>query len=223
MDHSEGGSSYFGQVGLITINPYYWKTKGAFARFWTFELLPDSPNGVPVPVNRPYNAGDGYRRGVEVQTQMFFKFLPGIFKNFGFAANATYVDSRLEYTKIPNAVTEAPAFAPLTGVAKNTYNIAALFERGTLNARISYNYNGAILLAPLANPIVNSRYLAPRDWMDLAINYNIPHGPLANLGFSLQVQNALASVRRAYFGYPDQPENVVYMARTYGGTIRYRF
>lgn len=212
---------YFGQTGLITVNPYYWQMKGAFADFWTFETL-DSTTGVSVPVRRPYNAGEGYRRGVELQGQMFFRFLPGILKNFGIIANYTYTEGKLSFKKIPNAVTDPPAEVPLVGVAKNTFNLTGLFERGTLNARVSYNYNDRFLTS-LATPLRNSNYLAPRNWMDIAVNYSIPKGSLQNLGISLQVQNALASVRRSYYGYPDQPESVIYMARTYGGTIRYKF
>ncbi len=212
---------YFDQTGLITVNPFYWKTKGAFTDFWTLETL-DTNTGVQVPVRRPYNAGDGYRRGVEVQAQLFFRFLPGILRNFGVAANYTYTEGELKFSKIPNATTEAPATLPLVGVSRNTYNVTGMFERGTLNARVIYNYNDRILLNTIT-PLRNSLYLAPRGWMDVAVNYSVPDGPLRNLGFSLQVQNALASVRRAYYGFPDQPEGVTYMARTYGGTIRYRF
>lgn len=212
---------YFGKTGLITVNPFYWKLDGSINYFETLELIEDGDTTLSR-VWKPYNAGNGYRRGAEVQAQTFFTFLPGILKNFGIQANYTYVESKQEYSTIPNSTTGARGSVPLTKTPKHVYNIVGMFERGTLNARVSYNYNGAILDS-LAGNLRLSNYIVPRTWMDVAINYSIPRGPLQNLGFSLQVQNVLASTRRSFYGFPDQPRDVIYMARTYGGTVRYRF
>ncbi len=213
---------YFGRTGIISINPFYWKLNGSIGFFNTLELI-EEDDPAPSVVRRPYNAGSGYRRGVEVQAQTFFTFLPGVIKNFGISANYTHVDSLQKFSDIPGSVSLAPATLPLRRVARHVYNVAGLFERGTLNARVSYNFNGAVL-DEVSQPVVrNSTYIAPRDWMDAAINYSIPNGPLRNLGFSIQVQNLLASTRRSFYGFPDQPRDVIYMARTVGGTVRYKF
>ncbi len=213
---------YFGRTGIITVNPFYWKLNGSIGSFNVLELL-DESDPSPSVVRRPFNAGNGYRRGVEVQAQTFFTFLPGIIKNFGFSANYTHVDSLQRFSGFVGAVSATPATLPLRRVARHVYNVAGLFERGTLNARVSYNFNGAVL-DEVSQPVVrNSTYIAPRDWMDAAINYSIPNGPLRNLGFSIQVQNLLASTRRSFYGFPDQPRDVIYMARTIGGTVRYKF
>lgn len=213
---------YFGRVGVITINPFYWNLGNSFASFETLELIEETDTTL-TRVRRPYNAGSGYRRGVEVQAQSFFTFLPGIFRNFGASVNYTYVDAKQTFRRIPGALNAAPASLPLLNTAKHVGNIAGLFERGTLNARVTYNYNGSILDQINSSNLSLSRYIVPRTWMDAAINYAIPSGPLRNLGFSLQIQNVLASTRRSFYGFPDQPRDVIYMARTYGGTIRYRF
>lgn len=213
---------YFGRVGLVTINPFYWKLSNSIANFQTQELLESGQDGRLYTVTRPYNAGQGYRRGVEAQAQTFFTFLPGILKNFGASANVTYTESEQTFNSLPGSTTAPPVKAPIFGIAKYVYNVAGLFERGTLNARVSYNYNGTQLDQQFF-PIENSSYIIPREWMDAAINYTIPNGPLKNLGFSIQVQNVLASARRSFYGYPDQPRDVIFMARTYGGVIRYRF
>ncbi len=213
---------YFGKTGIISVNPFYWKIDGSFAYFDTLELIEEGDTTLSR-VRRPYNAGDGYRRGVELQAQGFFTFLPGILRNFGASVNYTYVESQLKFATVPGTVSGAPLTLPLTGVAKNVYNIVGLFERGGLNARVSYNYNGSILDSVNSGNPRLSQYIVPRTWMDAAINYTIPNGPMKNLGFSLQIQNLLASTRRSFYGFPDQPRDVIYMARTYGGTVRYRF
>lgn len=213
---------YFGRTGILSINPFYWKLEGSVATFETLELIEES-DATPSRVFRPYNAGSGYRRGVEMQAQSFFTFLPGLLRNFGVSANYTYVESLQEFDQIPGSPTGAPASLPIARLAKHVYNIAGLFERGTLNARLSYNYNGTVLDSVNSGFLRGSTYVAPRTWMDAAINYTIPRGPLENLGFSVQVQNVLAGTRRSFYGFPDQPRDVIYMARTYGGTVRYRF
>lgn len=214
---------YFSQNGLVTINPFYWKTDGSFTNFSTLELVEGGAADVLYLISRPYNAGKGYRRGIEVQAQGFFTFLPGILKYFGGQINYTFIDAKREFTSIPGATNSAPVTIPVFGIARHVGNLTGLFERGSLSARVSYNYNGKELDNAFGGPIRNSSYILPREWMDAAINYTVPNGPLKNLGFSVQVQNVLASTRRSFYGYPDQPRDVIFMARTYGGTIRYRF
>lgn len=214
---------YFGKNGLITVNPFYWKLSGSIANATTIEALDEGTEGLLYSITRPYNTGEGYRRGVEVQAQTFFTFLPGILKNFGVIANYTYVESLRTWNALPGATSAVPVSLPIERTPKHVYNLQALFERGSLNARLSYNYNGSLLDSVNTALVRESTYVVPRDWMDAAINYTIPRGPLKNIGFSLQVQNVLASARRSFYGHPDLPRDVIYMARTYGGTIRYRF
>lgn len=215
---------YFGRIGTVTVNPFYWKLNGGVANFTTLEEVEGGADGVLYQINRPYNAGAGYRRGVEAQAQSFFTFLPGILKNFGAVLNYTYIESQQTFNAIPGSSTAAPATLPIVRIPKHVFNAQALFERGTLNARVSYNYNGSVIDGYDTNvPVRFARYVAPRTWMDAAINYTISDGLLKNVGFSLQVQNVLASARRSFYGFPDQPRDVIYMARTYGGTVRYKF
>lgn len=215
---------FFGRIGTITINPFYWKINGTFANFQTLENVSEGSPDLLYRISKPYNAGNGYRRGVELQAQTFFTFLPGILKNFGVIGNYTYVESLLRFDSIPGSPTAPPASVPIVGIPKNVFNVQGLFERGGFNARVSYNFNGRLIDGYDSGvPLTLSRYVAPRDWMDAAINYTVLSGPLKNLGFSIQVQNVLAATRRSFYGFPDQPRDVTYMARVYGGTVRYRF
>ncbi len=211
---------YFGKTGLVSVAPFYWQLDGAFTNFQALEFYDEDP--IPFVITRPYNAGKGYRRGVELQAQTFFTFLPGPLSGFGAQANYTYTESSLKFSALPGARTNSPASAPIVGTAKNVFNVAGLFERGGLNARVSYNWRGKIL-TEIRNPLVNSRYMLPVDWMDAAINYTVRSGLFKGLTLSAQASNILASTRREFYGFPDQPREVIYMSRTYGGGIRYNF
>lgn len=213
---------YFGKVGQIAINPFYWKRTNAITYFTLPEIVAEGGADIVYNINRPYNAGGGYRRGVEMSAQGFFTFLPGILRRFGVQANYTYIESRLEFQSVPGAINGAPVTVPLARTPKHVYNLVGLFEDGPLNARVSYNYNGTYLDS-IANPVRLSTYVAPRTWMDVSVNYTVPSGFLKNLSVSLQVQNALAGVRRSFYGYPDQPRDVIYMSRVIGGSMRYKF
>ncbi|MEH3104985.1 MAG: TonB-dependent receptor [Sphingomonas phyllosphaerae] len=211
---------YFGKTGLITIAPFYWKLKGAITNFYIQEQL--YADAGLYDVLRPYNAGKGYRRGFEVQGQTFFSFLPGIMKSFGVQANYTYTDSKLEWDKVPGAENDPPSSTPLTNTAKNVFNLVGLFERDGLNARLSYNWRGKILTG-IQYPLYLSQYMLPVDWMDAAVNYEFKNGPFKGLILSGQVSNIMASTRRTFYGFPDQPREVIYQSRTYGGSVRYKF
>ncbi|MBN2973288.1 TonB-dependent receptor [Roseomonas aeriglobus] len=103
---------YFGRNALIAVNPFYWKRQGQFASFQTQEVIPEGIPDVLYTIWRPYNAGRGYRRGVETQLQTFFTFLPGILRNFGVLLNYTYVESKREFSSIPGARNAPPASTP---------------------------------------------------------------------------------------------------------------
>lgn len=95
-------------------------------------------------------------KGLEVGIQAPFRFLPGVFRNFGAIANATFTDSHITYTSLQGAVTAvAPgtksglATAPLLSVvgpfvnaSKTQYNATLYYEDKRFGARVSYSYRG---------------------------------------------------------------------------------
>ena len=87
-------------------------------------------------------------KGAEIALQMPFSFLPGIFKNFGMIANATFIDSDADYN------VQGPAVVPggglvsgirtntLFGVSKRAYNGTLYYEDAKFSARVSASYRG---------------------------------------------------------------------------------
>ena len=88
-------------------------------------------------VYRPENAGSGRVKGAEASVQTFFDFLPGWLSGFGVQANLTYLDAK---NALPAALGEnAGPLVRLTNASKWTYNVALMYEKGPVSARISYN------------------------------------------------------------------------------------
>lgn len=73
-------------------------------------------------------------RGVEVQWQQPFTFLPGFLKHTGMKANYSFID---------NSAPER-----LRAAAKHNYNLVAYYDDGTFDARVSYTRRGKFLYAP---------------------------------------------------------------------------
>ncbi|MEH3120744.1 MAG: TonB-dependent receptor [Sphingomonas phyllosphaerae] len=211
---------YFGRTGILTIAPFYWKLSGLIGTFQSLEFLDNYPN--PFTVNRPINAGAGYRRGVEVQGQTFFTFLPGILANFGVSGNFTYVESNLNYPAREGVLNLPVGNVPIAGTAPKSATIMGLFERGGMSGRFIWNWRDKFITT-IRNPLRNSDYILPFTWMEANVSYRFTKGSLKNLSVGAQAQNLGASARRTFYGYPDQPNAVVYMARTYGLNVRYNF
>jgi iron complex outermembrane receptor protein len=83
-------------------------------------------------VTNPYNGTGGTLKGVELQYQQPFTFLPDMFKGFGFIGNFTYVDSNVNY-----GTEAAPNYNKLTGQSKTTSNATLYYERDKFSARVS--------------------------------------------------------------------------------------
>ena len=95
-------------------------------------------------VTRRLNGEGGALRGIEIQYQQPFTFLPGLWSNFGFTGNVTWVASEVSYgTAGKNR---------LTGQSKNTANATLYYEDGPFQARVSVAHRSQYLLSfPGAN------------------------------------------------------------------------
>ena len=103
-------------------------------------------------ITRPVNVGTARIDGAEIGWNQFFDFLPAPFDGFGMSANYTYIDS---VTKVPNAAgvdpidTDGSTFGdlPADGLSKNSYNIAAFYEKNNWQVRLAYNWRSQFLLS----------------------------------------------------------------------------
>lgn len=141
---------YFQHEGLLAVAVFY-KNIDSFITSVTEGLAYNTlglPNellqGAAQPtdifqVTRRLNGEGGKLKGIELQYQQPFTFLPGRLKHLGFIGNVTYVDSEVSYgTAGKNR---------LTGQSKNTANATLYYEEGPFQARVSAAYRSQYLLS----------------------------------------------------------------------------
>jgi TonB-dependent receptor len=146
---------YFQKEGLLAVALFY-KDIDSFITsqttgvvFSELGLPEDLLQGAARPtdvfqVTRRINGEGGSLKGVEIQYQQPFTFLPGFWSHFGFTGNVTFVDSEVGYgTAGRNR---------LTGQSKNTVNATLYYEDGPFQARVSAAHRSQYLLSfPGAN------------------------------------------------------------------------
>jgi TonB-dependent receptor len=105
-------------------------------------LLQGSPSGPDdiFTVTRNINGEGGELKGIEIQYQQPFTFLPGVLKNFGFLGNLTLLDSDVNY-----GTTAVPLRDQLTGLSKTGFNTTLYYEDSKFSARISGAYRSDFL------------------------------------------------------------------------------
>ena len=146
---------YFQNEGLLAVAVFYkdidsFITSRTDPIVWSDLGLPnDLLQGAASPtdvfqVTRRLNGEGGWLKGLEIQYQQPFTFLPGLWSNFGFIGNITWVDSEVDYgTAGKNR---------LTGQSKNTANATFYYEDGPFQARVSAAHRSQYLLSfPGAN------------------------------------------------------------------------
>lgn len=134
-------------------------------------------NSLPETSTLKENRAGGTVSGIELSVLHYFDYLPGALSNFGLQANYTYADSQDDDAELVNlpGITE-PGNA-LEGFAKNTYNLIAFYDDGTLQARFAYNWRGEFLHARDggAESIAASLPVHTESYgqLDASISYNI--------------------------------------------------
>jgi iron complex outermembrane recepter protein len=105
-------------------------------------LLEGSPSGPDdiFNVTRNINGEGGELKGIEIQYQQPFTFLPGVLKNFGFLGNLTLLDSDVNY-----GTAAAPLRDQLTGLSKTGFNTTLYYEDKKFSARVSGAYRSSFL------------------------------------------------------------------------------
>jgi TonB-dependent receptor len=91
-------------------------------------------------VQRNINGEGGDLKGIEIQYQQPFYFLPGVLKNFGFLGNLTLLDSEVNYGTAAN-----PRLDQLTGLSKTGFNTTLYYEDKKFSARVSGAYRSNFL------------------------------------------------------------------------------
>jgi len=146
-------------------------------------------------VTRNMNGSKGKIKGFEIGYQQFYDMLPGWLSGFGLQANYTYVDSNggkntainiLEPAQVAGAEDQT---LPLEGLSPNSYNLAAMYEKYGVSARLAYNWRERFLLTTSAANIQRPVWSEDYGQLDGSVFYSITD----NVKVGLQGTNLLNS------------------------------
>ncbi|MFT4076554.1 MAG: TonB-dependent receptor [Asticcacaulis sp.] len=106
-------------------------------------------------VQRQFNGYKGSVKGFEVAYQQFYDFLPGLWSGFGVQANYTHLNSEGGHNTAANVydtnqITGQNQDLPLEGMSPESYNLAVMYEKYGISARLAYNWRSTYLLTSSA-------------------------------------------------------------------------
>jgi len=128
--------------GTFAANPFGLPESLAIAACGTQYPATCDPAAANWTFSAPRNSPGGILRGVEVNLQQPFKFLPGFLGNFGVLLNYTHVTSSIKYLNTSGAVA---VIADLTGLSRNSANATLYYEDKVISARVSAAYRSGYL------------------------------------------------------------------------------
>jgi iron complex outermembrane receptor protein len=175
----------------------------------------ESIAGTTYRVTRPQNSGKGKLKGVELTTQKFFDFLPAPWSNFGAQFNYTWTDGENQTRRtFASDVFDTTA---LVDVAKNSYNLALLYEGHGISARLAATRRGNYVEMIAEAPFDQDRVVRATTFVDLSIGYELTR----NLSLHFDGINLTRAKYESALG-PYQPRDIRYNGTTYGLSLRYK-
>lgn len=163
---------YLGKSSVLSVAIFKKKVEDFIIVNTTQQIVPGFEGLGTIRVQRPENVASATVNGFEVGAQMFFNFLPSPLDGFGMIANYTYADSK-----------DSNGF-PLVATSKHSYNLVALYEKGSFSARLAYNWrDDAVFEFTEGRPDV----IAARSQLDAQIGIDLTK----RIALSFQAQNLL--------------------------------
>ncbi len=122
------------------------------------------------------NTAGGYIKGMELNWQQPFSFLPGRWKNFGVQMNYTYVDSSETYY-LTTGQSPQVTHNQFPNVSKNSVNATLYYDDGTFQTHLSMAYRDKYIVALPFKAGVNDAFGSyPTTNLDLSASYQLtPH------------------------------------------------
>ena len=260
---------YFGRSSSLTVALFNKRLKDIIIGKTSFYSLQDTA-GQPhdFMVTAPVNGAKGRASGVEIGYQQYFDKLPGLLSGLGVSGNYTYIDSSMnlgagagtgqgwctpEDTAEGNIARDLNGCdtdgrllggLPLTGMSKNAYNLALLYDKGPVSARLAYSWRSKYLQAANAFGTADGNGIdrnpaSPNFGQAYSVNYALPtwggsYGQLdlgihykvsENLSVAIEGQNLTDSLYKQYMqqGIGMKERSAFYAGRRYTLQARYSF
>ncbi|MNU51542.1 catecholate siderophore receptor CirA [compost metagenome] len=213
---------YFQNEGLLAAAVFYkdidsFITSKTDPIVWSELGLPDellqgaAPTDAVFQVTSKLNGEGGSLHGLEIQYQQPFTFLPGLWSNFGFIGNFTYVDSEVDYG--------AAGKNRLTGSSKNTFNTTLYYEDGPFQARVSAAYRSGYLMSYPGSNGNSEEGMNATTYLDASMSYAFTD----NLTVSLEGINLTDEYNDRYVDVADRVSDYRHTGREVAIGLRWKY
>ena len=170
---------YFGSASSLTFAAFYKDISNYIFMGNANETYTSGGQTYSFLVSRNMNGSSGTIKGFELAYQQFYDFLPGPFSGLGVQANFTYVDSNggkntaINLNESAQIAGAADQTLPLEGLSKTSYNVALIYEKYGISARLAYNWRERYLLTTSAANIQRPVWSEDYGQLDGSILYSI--------------------------------------------------
>jgi TonB-dependent receptor len=143
---------YFNPTGSITFDLFDKQLQNYIYTGTDAETYTANGQTFTFNVTRQFNGFKGSVKGFELAYQQFYDMLPGAWSGLGLQANYTHIDSNGGHNTAVNVfdsnqVTgQNTTSLPLEGMSPNSYNLAVMYEKYGISARLAYNWRSLYLL-----------------------------------------------------------------------------
>ncbi|WP_256731514.1 TonB-dependent receptor [Sphingomonas sp. dw_22] len=125
-------------------------------------------------VTQPLNTKGGKLKGIELNAQLPFTFLPGALANFGVLGNYTHVVSKITYILASaNGVPTVTTTASLVNLSKNTASGTVYYEDKLFSIRGTINYRDPYMRQIPASPGSDSFGTNAQTFVDASASFNV--------------------------------------------------
>ncbi len=163
-------------------------------------------------VKRPVNGQGGKIKGVELNYQNTFDFLPAPFDGLGVVANYSYIES-----STPMVSPRTKEELPVTGLSKNNINLVVYYEKGDYGVRLAYNWRDKFLDSIGAGG--DGIFFDTTEDLSLSGRWQFSK----TLSVDAQIGNLLDSRVRQYGGVEDATKLYGLNGRTFSIALRGKF
>jgi TonB-dependent receptor len=166
--------------------------------------------GLPLRIYTYSNSPNAYARGVELNWQQKFTWLPGFWSGFGLGANYAYVDSRFtirpgEHARLPSS-------------SEHTANATLFYEKYNLTLRLAGYFVSADLFG-IGTDATSDIYNAKRTFLDFGSAYSWSE----NWNVYFNAKDLLNTPHAFWEGSPDRPIQREFYGHTFELGVRFNY
>lgn len=226
---------YFDAVGSVAASLFYKEFDGIIRERLYVEEVYNSEADVTMPVNftQQTNQGDGNIQGIELSYSQFYDALPGGWSGLGFSFNYTYLDQSGMNDEVgfgdgvrgDEGQNSFRSFnnLDLPGYSDDTVNVALMYEKYGLSARLAYNWRSEYLLTRRDSDMFAPVIADSTGQLDASIRYAIND----NFTVGIEATNLTDEIISTQLQYDQEgtltPRNYFKTDRRYALTLQARY